>query len=61
MKLKAAIQSLGVKSAISMAKDIACHEGVDWEGGAKFVFSVIAHDLERVPGNIEVKKIPSKS
>lgn len=52
MKLKAAIQNLGVDSAIGIAKDIALREGIDWEGGAKFVFSVIANDLERVPGNI---------
>jgi len=52
LKLKAAIQNLGMDSAINMAKDIALREGIDWEGGAKFVFSVIANDLERVPGNI---------
>ncbi len=52
MKLKQAIQNLGVESAICIAKDVALKEGIDWGGGAKFVFSVIANDLERVPGNI---------
>ncbi len=60
MKLKEAIQSLGVESAIIMARDIARSEGVNWEGGAKFVFSVIAHDLERVPGNIGGKNDSEK-
>jgi len=52
MKLKDAIENLGAVSAINLAKQISGSEGVDWEGGAKFVFSVIANDLERIPGNI---------
>ncbi len=52
MKLKEAIKNMGENSAIATAKDIAENEGIDWEGGAKFVFSIIASDLERAPGNI---------
>ncbi len=52
MKLKEAIESLGIESAIVIAEEIAGSTGVDWESGTKFVFSVIANDLERVPGNI---------
>ncbi|MCP4485969.1 MAG: SinI family restriction endonuclease [Gammaproteobacteria bacterium] len=52
MKLKTAIESLGANSVTAIAKEIAISEAIDWEGGAKFVFSVIANDLERVPGNI---------
>lgn len=43
---------MDANSAIAIAEDIAANEGIDWEGGAKFVFSVIANDLERIPGNI---------
>lgn len=52
MKLKRAIENLGADSAISIAKEIAELEGIPWEDSAKFVFSVIANDLERTPGNI---------
>ncbi len=47
-----AIETLGANSAIEIAKQVAVTSGVDWEGGAKHVFSVIVDDLERVPGNI---------
>ena len=52
MKLKDAIHSLGAKSSINIAKEIALQKGIDWDGGVKFVFSAIAHDPERAPGNI---------
>ncbi len=52
MRLKIAIENLGANSAIAIAKVIAENEGVYWEEGAKFVFAVIANDLERIPGNI---------
>lgn len=52
MKLKKAIEILGAKSAIELAKEIAENEGIDWEEGAKFVFSVVATNPERAPGNI---------
>ncbi|MCF6209393.1 MAG: SinI family restriction endonuclease [Gammaproteobacteria bacterium] len=52
MKLKNAIENMGEISAIDIAKNIAENEGIDWEGGAKFIFSVIANDIERAPGNI---------
>lgn len=52
MKLKKAIECLGSNSAIEIAKEIAKNEDIYWEDSVKFVFSVIANDLERVPGNI---------
>ena len=52
MKLKEAIERMGAKSAVAIAKEIAESEGISWNDGAKFVFSVIANDLERTPGNI---------
>ncbi len=52
MKLREAIKSLKANVAIATAKEISSNEGVDWEGGAKFIFSIIANDLERVPSNI---------
>ena len=52
MKLKNAIENMSGNSAIAIAKNIAENEGIDWEGGTKFIFSVIANDIERVPGNI---------
>lgn len=52
MRLKKAIESLGKNTAINAAKIIANSEAINWENGAKFVFSAIANDLERVPGNI---------
>lgn len=52
LKLKNAIESSGANPAIAIAKEIAVSEGIDWEGGAKFIFSAIATDLERIPGNI---------
>jgi hypothetical protein len=60
MKLKDAIKNLGTESALNFAKEIFDSEGIDWEGGAKFVFSVIANDLERVPGNIGCKNDSEK-
>jgi len=52
LKLKKAIESLGANFAIAIAKEIAGNEGIHWDDGAKFIFSVIANDLERTPGNI---------
>jgi len=43
---------LGANPAIALAKELANTESVDWDAGTKFVFSVIANDVERVPGNI---------
>ena len=60
MKLKDAIKNLGAESAINLAEEISDSEDIDWEGGAKFVFSVIASDLERVPGNIGGKSDSEK-
>lgn len=52
MKLKEAIKNIGADSAIAMAQEIAKNQGISWDDGAKFVFSVIANDFERIPGNI---------
>jgi len=52
LKLKKAIENLGANSAIAIAEEIAKNEGISWNDGAKFVFSVITNDLERTPGNI---------
>jgi hypothetical protein len=52
LKLKEAIENLGIETAIVVAEEIARSEGIDWESGARFVFFVIANDLERVPRNI---------
>jgi len=60
MKLKDAIKYLGAESAINLAEQISDSEGIGWEDGAKFVFSVIANDLERVPGNIGGKNDSGK-
>ncbi len=50
MKLKEAIESLGVAESLSVAINVAREIGVDWEGSASFVFNVIVNDLNRVPG-----------
>ena len=52
LKLEKAIENIGANSAIALAQEIAENEGVSWDDSAKFVFSVIANDLERTPGNI---------
>ena len=55
MKLKTAIKKLGTKKAIQIAKTIASDENIDFSQGSRFVFSVIANDIERIPGNIDGK------
>lgn len=52
MKLRDAIEELGPKQAIERVQGIAKDLGVEWADGVRFVFNVIANDLERVPGNI---------
>ncbi len=52
MKLKEAIQNLGVNRAIEVARAIANEENINWDNSLKFVFSAIVNDIERVPGNI---------
>lgn len=52
MKLLQAIQSLGVKKSLQCAKEFSAELNLDWDSDVKFVFSVIAHDEGRVPGNI---------
>lgn len=52
MKLNQAIDSMGANEAIRLAKQLAIEEGIDWNEGTCFVFSVIANDPERAPGNI---------
>ena len=52
MKLKEAIQNLGQANSIATASNIAQELNIQWEGGVSVVFSAIANDLDRVPGNI---------
>lgn len=52
MKLLHAIQSLGVQKSLKCAKEFSTGLNLDWNADIKFVFSVIAHDEDRVPGNI---------
>lgn len=52
MKLKEAIQNLGPANSIATASNIAQELNIQWEGGVSEVFSAIANDLDRVPGNI---------
>ena len=50
--LKKAIEIIGAEEAIRLAEQLANEENINWNDGAYFVFSVIANDIERVPGNI---------
>ncbi len=52
MKLQHAIEKLGAKKSIATASQIAEDLNIRWDGGVAVVFSAIAGDLERVPGNI---------
>lgn len=52
MKLLQAIQSLGVEESQRYASEFSAELNLDWEGDVKFVFSVIANDEDRVPGNV---------
>ncbi len=52
MKLIEAIRELGNKSALKCAKELSTELNIDWDAGVKFVFTVIAGDEERVPGNV---------
>lgn len=52
MKLLQAIKDLGKKGALKCAKELSAELNLDWDADIKFVFSVIAGDEERIPGNI---------
>lgn len=52
LKLREAIKNLGADQAMSLARQLALDVPVDWDDDACFVFAAIAHDLDRVPGNI---------
>ncbi len=52
MKLKQAIEELGVNGAVRVAENASAELGIDWNNGAKYIFNVIANDLSRVVGNI---------
>jgi len=43
---------MGSSGATRIAKKIAEEESIDWGGSARFVFSVIANDVDRAPANI---------
>lgn len=61
MKLKVAIQNLGSAQSIETAGELASENGIDWDQGASFVFSAIANDIERIPGNIGGKNDDERS
>jgi len=52
LKLKNVIEILGADGAIQIAEEVAEKQGINWNEGACFVFSAIANDLEKIPGNI---------
>tara|TARA_R110001592_G_scaffold59440_7_gene180455 strand:- start:1786 stop:2523 length:738 start_codon:yes stop_codon:yes gene_type:complete len=52
LKLQHAIEKLGAKKSIATASQIAEDLNIRWDDGVAVVFSAIAGDLERVPGNI---------
>jgi len=52
LKLTDAINTLGTNEVIRIAEDIAREIGIDWNDGSRFVFTVIANDVGRAPGNI---------
>lgn len=52
MKLKTAIENLGADEAIQIAREVSIEEGIDWDDGICYVFSAIASDIRRAPGNI---------
>jgi len=52
LKLNIAIKNIGANEAIRLAEKLAIEEDVAWDSDACFVFSVIANDLKRAPGNI---------
>ncbi len=52
MKLLQAIRELGATGALKCAKELSVELPLDWDADVKFVFTVIANDEERVPGNI---------
>lgn len=52
MKLKQAIESLGIEQSIDIGKQIAKDLNIKWEGGVAVVFNAVVSDLDRVPGNI---------
>ncbi len=52
LKLTDAINNLGPDEAIRIAEDIAQELDIDWNNGLCHVFTVIANDIKRAPGNI---------
>lgn len=52
MKLKQALQILGVQRSVEIAVQLSTELGIDWHDGPQFIFQAIINDAERVPGNI---------
>lgn len=52
MKLLQAIHSLGVEVSLRCAEELSVELNLDWDADVKFVFSIIANNDDRVPGNI---------
>ena len=52
MKLLQAIESLGSKAALKVAKEFSSELNLAWDKDVKFVFSILLNDADRVPGNI---------
>lgn len=55
MKLLEAIQSLGVEESLKCARELSVELNLDWDADIRFVFSVIANDVARIPGNVSGK------
>lgn len=52
MKLNEVLAKLGADKAMEIAKKEATFMGIDWDGGVKYIFDIIANDCDRAPGNI---------
>lgn len=52
MKLKEAIENLGVANSVATAERLAGTLNIDWNDGASVIFKAISEDPARVPGNI---------
>lgn len=55
MKLSQALQLVTNEKAVSIARDFAIVNGIEWGSEICYVFSAILNDSQRVPGNIGTK------
>jgi hypothetical protein len=52
LKLLESIRKLGGESALAAAAELSIQLHINWDTEVKYLFRVIATDLNRVPGNI---------